>query len=353
MNYSFDEVKKQWINKLNNMAQGDTFNLYIDNPFCVHKCEYCVYTPYVTKVNSPIFKKYYSDFMPRELEKYKDIIGMRVPDSVYFGGGTAGLVDCKQMKKIFEQIPNFKNIKCKIYENHPNFLTKEKVDLMIEYGFKYISIGIQTFNEEILRKQNRMVPEYTELRELIKHAQDNGIVVNCDILPFIEDGNMKGLKQFEEDIKKMEELLSPDSITIYPKYQELMEPIDSEYDQSKATEIDEKNYDLIVNLRRSLKKISRRSKLYSISHENLVNLEREKIMECVRGNYYLIKIDKEKFEESKVYFSSSIPRQPATQNTLAIGGLLERKTYSYHGKGFCYYNNVDENFNIEYECGGN
>ena len=75
--------------------------------------------------------------------------------AIYFGGGTASLMNVDVMKRIFDAIPNFKEIKNKAIEFHPSTLSAEKVQTIIDYKFSFVSIGIQTFDEEMLKSVNR------------------------------------------------------------------------------------------------------------------------------------------------------------------------------------------------------
>ena len=172
MEYTLDELKEIWKDKINGFRDKDIFCLYIDNPFCIKKCKFCIYSPTETKIGSDLYKKYYTEMLPGEIEKFKEILNLRVPDSIYFGGGTASLMTEEIMEDIFSKIPNFKEIKNKVFENHPAMLTKRKIDIFAKYNFTYLSFGIQSFNKEIILEQSRILFNINKVQELIQYAKE-------------------------------------------------------------------------------------------------------------------------------------------------------------------------------------
>jgi coproporphyrinogen III oxidase-like Fe-S oxidoreductase len=59
------------------------------------------------------------------------------------------------MKNIFDLIPDFRKIKNKCLESTPSTLTDAHIQLFREYNFSFLSVGIQSLDKMICKKQNR------------------------------------------------------------------------------------------------------------------------------------------------------------------------------------------------------
>ncbi len=106
-------------------------------------------------------------------------------ETIYFGGGTPSLLEEKELHKIFEAIKTHFDIEavteCTI-ECNPDDLTKEKLQTLIKFPFNRLSIGIQTFNEEVLSMLNR-AHNSQEATKSIELAQQFGFTnITCDLI---------------------------------------------------------------------------------------------------------------------------------------------------------------------------
>ena len=77
--------------------------------------------------------------------------------SIFIGGGTPTSLDILELKRLLEIISIFKvveNLEFTI-ESNIESLTEEKIILLKDYGINRISLGVQSFDEEILKELNR------------------------------------------------------------------------------------------------------------------------------------------------------------------------------------------------------
>ena len=117
-----------WQSKLlNDFNEGkDYFNIYVDSPFCEGgKCRYCCYTPNIIKSPSDneLKNRYYEEILIDNIREFKDVLSIRNPDTVYFGGGTSSLMSLDQMDAVFMELQHsfdFRNsVKEKTFEFNP------------------------------------------------------------------------------------------------------------------------------------------------------------------------------------------------------------------------------------------
>jgi len=94
----------------------------------------------------------------REIELQKDYLPKKPLDSVYFGGGTPSLLSDKELSLLMEAIQRNFSISSSAeitLEANPDDLTKEKLLLLKESGINRLSIGIQSFDDDVLQYLNR------------------------------------------------------------------------------------------------------------------------------------------------------------------------------------------------------
>jgi len=327
---TFDEVISRWENRLANLENGHTFNLYIDNPFCVNQCGYCIHTGFDVTCNKKDFQYYYNEYLPSEIKKHERILNIKTPDSVYFGGGTASLLTPQQMEELFKNIPNFDDIPVKVFEGNPNNFNKSKLDILIKHHFSYVSVGVQTFEKEVLKQQNRVASDEDHLAWMIDYLKKNNVRISCDLMAYIGKGPYTSdLFRLKKDIKKMIKL-DPDFIVVYPERRYLI----------NAKERGEE--DVILMLRKMLNQIRKKYNYHTHNNEQF-----EDPNQAYYNNYRLYRLTEEEYQQSHIYMSSGWPNQPKSQNTLGIGGYGTHQPYSYHGKDL-YYMTVNNNWEAEY-----
>ncbi|WP_456397638.1 radical SAM family heme chaperone HemW [Desulfurobacterium sp.] len=159
-------------------------HLYIHVPFCRTKCPYCDF--YSTTEESNV--KEYLYLLKKELE-IREIAP--IPETIYFGGGTPSLMPPLFFESILNMFPSAKEI---TVEANPEDLTLKYLKALKTSGINRISIGIQTFQEKLLKILNRRYNSEKALKSLYTATSifDN---VSIDIMFGIPGQN-------EEDLKK-------------------------------------------------------------------------------------------------------------------------------------------------------
>jgi coproporphyrinogen III oxidase-like Fe-S oxidoreductase len=191
--------------------------LYVHTPFCVQKCYYCVYSS--KQVSGPEeLDRFYHQVLPRQIQQYRPILDKVAFEQVYFGGGTPSICDARTLEKTFERIPNFKNIPVKSTEAAPFTITDEHLALYHQYGFKFVSMGVQSLSPRILEAQNRRYVDEETLIRFCSLLENYDIISNIDLIFYLETGQLEDLEQNRKELGEVMSRIRPASITIHSSY---------------------------------------------------------------------------------------------------------------------------------------
>ncbi len=319
--YPEKDIIRVWEDKVRLMEGRELFNLYIDNPFCVNQCVYCIHTGSHAGKYAKDFKFYYKHYLPEQIRKFSHIMGERIPDTVYFGGGTSNVLSTSMLVNLFNIIPNFKEIPNKVFEGNPNLMNQSKLDLIKENKFSYVSLGIQSLKDRVLEQNNRRGYNKEFLKKVVSEIQSSGSKVNCDLMAFIGMCRVeKDLDRLEEDFEELFVDISPDIITIYPERHFLRK------EQGLSGE------KAILELRKRLIKLRDKFNLCATDLIESNNPE-----DGYYTNYMLYNMSDKEYGKVRVYCSTGpVGNQPHRQNVLGLGGYADHRPWSYHGRDFVY-----------------
>ena len=127
--------------------------LYVHIPFCKQICHYCDFYKTATL-------KYKSEFLEaliKEIVLKKDYIDEPI-ETLYFGGGSPSVLNCNDLNKILDCFKNYYKLNTLIettIEVNPDDLNLDYLMRLKELGFNRLSIGVQSFNNDILKYLNR------------------------------------------------------------------------------------------------------------------------------------------------------------------------------------------------------
>jgi oxygen-independent coproporphyrinogen-3 oxidase len=146
--------------------------IYIHIPFCKVACHYCDFH-FSTNLN------HQSDLIQcinEELKLQRQYPGSEKIETIYFGGGTPSLMSEGQLNSILDHISSLFNIASDAeitMEVNPDDLSDEKLDVIKRAGVNRLSIGIQTFDDELLKFLNRPHNGQAAIRSFMA-ARDKG-----------------------------------------------------------------------------------------------------------------------------------------------------------------------------------
>lgn len=194
--------------------------IYVHIPFCKQKCYYCDFKSYANK--EELIEKYikWLKYEIKEvgegnkLDYENDLDELVTVKTIYIGGGTPSYLDSKYIKEIIEEIrENFKladKVEITI-EVNPGTVNKTKLLDYINSGINRISIGLQSTDNELLKRIGR-IHKYEDFLQTYNMAREVGFKnINVDLmlaLPGQTTAKLeKGLKQVID--------LQPEHISLY------------------------------------------------------------------------------------------------------------------------------------------
>lgn len=136
------------------MKTNNTVGLYLHIPFCQKKCHYC---DFLTFVNRDDTIHEYVNYLIKEIQLYKD--HDYSVDTIYFGGGTPSHIDADYIAEIMQAIDQNFNIlpECEIsIEMNPESVSREKLTAYVTAGLNRFSMGVQSFDDQVLKMMGRL-----------------------------------------------------------------------------------------------------------------------------------------------------------------------------------------------------
>ncbi|MFA6074292.1 MAG: radical SAM family heme chaperone HemW [Negativicutes bacterium] len=139
-----------WIEKMMTQPLG----IYVHIPFCVKKCGYC---DFASIEDGDSYFARYTDAVCEEIatSKYR---GMAA-DTIFFGGGTPSLLPPEFLTWILAALRHtFQfSANCEIsLEANPGTISEAKVTAWRMAGFNRVSVGVQSFDDDLLRDCGRI-----------------------------------------------------------------------------------------------------------------------------------------------------------------------------------------------------
>jgi oxygen-independent coproporphyrinogen III oxidase len=156
--------------------------LYIHIPFCKAKCFYCDFNSYAYK--DELVPAYF-DALERELEITADIAKEYSIKSIFIGGGTPSYIKADYIYKTIKRCRDIFNIEPNAeisIESNPGTLTVEKLNAYKESGINRLSMGLQAWQNQILKRLGR-IHDIDDFIKNYKEAEKVGFEnINVDLI---------------------------------------------------------------------------------------------------------------------------------------------------------------------------
>jgi oxygen-independent coproporphyrinogen-3 oxidase len=132
--------------------------LYLHIPFCRKRCKFCYFKVFTDK-NSAEVERYLAA-LSREIELVSKlpVMGGRPFRFVYFGGGTPSFLSSRQLERLVDRLRanvSWDAAEEVTFECEPGTLSEAKVHTLREIGVTRLSLGVEHFDDTILRENGR------------------------------------------------------------------------------------------------------------------------------------------------------------------------------------------------------
>ena len=188
--------------------------LYAHIPFCRKRCHFCYFRVYTDKNSTDIGA--YLNAMVDELEHYaeKPYLQNRLPEFVYFGGGTPSYLSERQLRRLIgelQRVIDWGEVEEVTFECEPGTLSGRKLEVIGELGTTRLSLGIENFDDEILEANGR-AHRSKEIYRAYAEARSCGFPqINVDLIAGMVGESEDNWRRCVEKTIELE----PDSVTIY------------------------------------------------------------------------------------------------------------------------------------------
>lgn len=163
---------------------------YVHIPFCTQICYYCDFSKVFIK-NQPVDS--YLEHLIEEYDSY-DIKKLR---TLYIGGGTPTALSASQLAFLLEKLTDkldLSYLEELTIEANPGDLNQEKIAVLKASPVNRVSLGVQTFNDRMLKQIGRSHSEkdiYENIANLKKAGFDN---ISIDLIYALPKQTMEDVK---------------------------------------------------------------------------------------------------------------------------------------------------------------
>ena len=168
---------------------------YFHVPFCQHRCGYCDFTLVAQKDH---LIEAYLEAMAEQTSELGEGIEL---STLFLGGGTPTHLSIDQLTRLFEIIFSHFQLADDYefsIEANPLNLTPEKIDFLKQSGVNRVSLGVQSFDSDILTFLERdHKPD--EIFEIVTSLQSRISNTSLDLIFAVPGQSLEGWKQTLRD----------------------------------------------------------------------------------------------------------------------------------------------------------
>ncbi len=216
-------------------------SLYIHIPWCIRKCPYCDFNSHKSPKEIP--ERDYINALVNDFISDLQFLPSREISSIFIGGGTPSLFSATAYAELFDRLQQLVLFKPNIeitLEANPGTVEQERFNAYRQLGINRLSLGIQSFNPQHLKKLGR-IHDDKQAHNAIQSARKAGFDnINIDIMHGLPEQSVaEGLTDLALALSYKPEHLSWYQLTLEPntvfyKQQPTLppEPVMEELEQS-------------------------------------------------------------------------------------------------------------------------
>lgn len=171
-------------------------SLYVHLPWCIRKCPYCDFNSHEMR-QSDLPEQRYVDALLADLEAALPLVWGRSVHSVFLGGGTPSLFSPDAIDRLLGAIRARLKLAadCEItLEANPGTFEKDRFRAFRDAGVTRLSVGVQSFDDEHLRRIGR-VHDRAQALAALEEAARSFDTWNLDLMYALPGQTLAGLGQ--------------------------------------------------------------------------------------------------------------------------------------------------------------
>jgi oxygen-independent coproporphyrinogen-3 oxidase len=216
-------------------------HLYFHVPFCARRCSYC---DFAIAVRREVPSEAYVEAVLAEWKWWlRHPAWQQSPavETVYFGGGTPSRLDPSAIERILEQVSAERSITHRVeitLEANPEDVTADRAVRWRAAGVNRVSLGVQSFNPEVLRWMHRSHGS-REITEAVSRVRSAGF---ADLSLDLIFGLPESLdRDWDADLAQAL-ALGPDHLSLYGLTVEARTPLGRWTARGEVAPVDDERY---------------------------------------------------------------------------------------------------------------
>jgi len=156
-------------------------SLYVHIPFCERKCSYCDFM----SVGTTHGEREYTAALRAELRHLSASLPDTTLETIFFGGGTPGLLDLRLLASIMDEIRGGFAIAPDAeitLEANPSSTDEARATAWLRAGFNRVSMGVQSLEPDILAFLDRVHSASRAMTALGEVRRAGFTALNCDLI---------------------------------------------------------------------------------------------------------------------------------------------------------------------------
>ena len=169
-------------------------SLYVHLPWCLKKCPYCDFNSHEMRPDE-VPQQRYLDALVADLEAALPLIWGRNVLSIFIGGGTPSLFSPESIDRLLADIRARLKLagNCEItLEANPGTFEKDRFRAFRDAGVTRLSIGVQSFDDEHLKRIGR-VHDRAQALAALEEAASSFDTWNLDLMYALPGQTLEGL----------------------------------------------------------------------------------------------------------------------------------------------------------------
>ncbi len=184
----YSEISQKDMFKSYSLPQNGLLDIYVHIPFCSNRCLFCHY-PSLYKA-SDAKKDEYLTALEKEMDIYMNVLNINKirARSILVGGGTPTDLTIPQLKRFldfFSKRVDFEKCTQFNYDVDPSTLVGpvglERLKILRDYGVDRLTIGVQSLDDNILKRMNRSHNVQTAV-ESVENSKKAGFKINIEFI---------------------------------------------------------------------------------------------------------------------------------------------------------------------------